>query len=106
MASSFEEVWFDDGNSLSTEAGHQAWTSLFSLVNKNLLPATPQNTAAGSPKREVLKTVEEYFVIRSNMDFSGWPFHPQERNSRLSPMNGHPVLPGGALPEEEEDLFL
>lgn len=105
MASSFVEVRFDDGNSLSTEAGHQAWTSLFSLVNKNLLPAAPQKTAVGSPKREVLKTLEEYLVIRSNMNFSGWPFHPEERNSRLSPMTGHPVLPGGAL-SEEEDLFL
>nr|GLL20299.1 hypothetical protein MIMGU_mgv1a014435mg [Ipomoea trifida]GME20676.1 hypothetical protein MIMGU_mgv1a014435mg [Ipomoea batatas] len=98
MASSLDEVCVEDGNSLFTDSGHQAWTSLFSLENKNLFPAGPQNTAAFSPRRCVLNTVDEYLAIRSNTNFSGCPFHPAERNSRLSPINGHPVFPGGRVP--------
>lgn len=70
-------------------------TYLFSLENKNLWDAAPQNTATGSAKRLVLKTWEEYFLVRSKMNFSGWPFLPVDKKWRVSPMNGRPIFPGG-----------
>lgn len=85
------------GKILLTEFGHHAVTSLFSLENKNLLQAAPQKTAAGSPRRLVLKMTEEYLAMRSKMNFSGWPFQPVERNSRDSPTKGRPIFPGGKL---------
>lgn len=69
--SSFELVCVEEGKILLTESGHQAVTSLFSLENKNLLPAAPQTTAIGSPSIDVLKTCEEYFDILSFKNFSG-----------------------------------
>ena len=72
-------------------------TCLFSLENKNLLHAAPQKITVGSPKMEVLNTLEEYSVMRSEKNFSGSPFRPADRNSRLSPITGNPAFPGGKL---------
>lgn len=88
LASSVELVWVELGKILLTDSGHHAVTSLFSLENKNLLHAAPQKTAAGCPRREVLKTSDENLVMRSKMNFSGCPFHPVDKNSRLSPIMG------------------
>ncbi|KAL4590108.1 hypothetical protein LXL04_003028 [Taraxacum kok-saghyz] len=41
--------------------------------------------------RDVRNTEGENFDIRSNMNFSGQPFHPVARNSKLSPIMGHPL---------------
>ena len=71
LASDWADVGLEEGNTLLTELGHHVVTSLFSFENKNLLLAEPQNTAAGSPSREVLKTSVWNFVIRSKMNFSG-----------------------------------
>ncbi|KAI8571225.1 hypothetical protein RHMOL_Rhmol01G0102500 [Rhododendron molle] len=71
MASSFDEVRIEVGKILSTELGHHGRTSLFSLENKNLLPAAPQNNTVGEPKRLILNTEDEYLAIRSNTNFSG-----------------------------------
>lgn len=86
--SSLELLWVELGKTLLTDSGHQAVTSLFSLENKNLLHVGPQKTAAGCPRSEVLKTSDENLVMRSKMNFSGWPFHPEDKNSRLSPIMG------------------
>ena len=73
------------------EGGDQALTSLCSFEIMNLLAAGPEKTAVGSPSMLVMKTCEEYFCIFCLMKFSGvlW------RNSRVSPIIGHPELPGG-----------
>lgn len=101
-----ELVWREVGKTLLTELGHQAVTSLFSFENKNLLPAGPQTMATGSPRIRVLKHSWEYLSIRSITNFSGWPFHPVDKNSKVSPRKGHPDLPGGRFLEERSGVCL
>ena len=69
-------------------------TYFFSLVNRNLFPEAPQNTAMFSPNIEVLKRYRKYLLILSLMNISGVLV---KANSNVSPMTGHPVLPGGNL---------
>ncbi|WVZ07289.1 hypothetical protein V8G54_020635 [Vigna mungo] len=90
-----------DGNILFTLSGHQNMTSLFSFENKNLLHAAPQAITVFCPKIEVLNTLEEYFAMRSYMNFSGFPFHHNDINSMLSPTTGNPIFPGGKLDTED-----
>lgn len=49
-------------------------------------------TTVSSPRIFVLKIRGEYFLIRLNTKFSGFP----NRNSKVSPTIGHPKLPGGS----------
>jgi hypothetical protein len=65
--------------------------SFCSLEKRNLCPPGPHKTAVSSPSILVLNTSGEYLFIRSKTNFSGFP----KRNSRVSPMMGHPKLPGG-----------
>lgn len=73
--------------------GRHATTSFCSLAKRNLFPAGPQITAVFSPSIFVLKTCGEYFFILSPTNFSGFPY----KNSMVSPIIGHPKLPGGSL---------
>nr|GMD51136.1 hypothetical protein Iba_chr11aCG19340 [Ipomoea batatas] len=77
----------------TTDCGHHVVRRVFSLVNKNLFAAAPQNTATFSPSIDVLKTSNEYFFILSDMYFSG----PDNIMSMLSPTTGQPVEPGGTF---------
>ncbi|KAK6927857.1 hypothetical protein RJ641_006448 [Dillenia turbinata] len=88
------------------ERGHQALTSLFSLENKNLFPEEPQKTTASCPSKEVLKAWDENLFILSRMNFSGHPPEQNLSNSRLSPMNGQPLFPGGRVEHFESHLSL
>lgn len=97
LDSSVALVCSEVGNILFTLSGHHVLTSLPSFENKNLLHADPQNMTIGSPKSEVLKTLEEYWVMRSKMKLSGFPFQPDDRKAKLSPITGYPILPGGRL---------
>jgi hypothetical protein len=69
--------------------------SFCSLEKRNLCPLGPQMTAVSSPRIFVLNISGEYLFIRLNTNFSGFP----NRNSRVSPMIGHPKLPGGRFRE-------
>ena len=44
--------------------------------------------------------------ILSCRNFSGRPFRPIKRRSRVSPIIGHPVLPGGRFALSLEDLVV
>nr|GLL40481.1 Os07g0543300 [Ipomoea trifida] len=76
-----------------TDWGHHVVRRVFSLENRNLFPAAPQNTAIFSPSIDVLKTSDEYFFILSDMYFSG----PDTTMSMFSPTTGQPVDPGGTF---------
>ena len=57
-----------------------------------MCPLGPQMTAVSSPRIFILNISGEYLFIYSNTNFSSFP----NRNSRVSPMIGHPKLPGGS----------
>ena len=91
-------------NAFSIDGGFQVVMSLLWFENRNLFPAGPQNTATFSPNKEVRNTIGEYFFILSFINLAGLEFLPPKANSRVSPMMGHPSLPGGSF--EQADLRL
>ena len=88
------------------EHGNHVVKCLFWLENNNLCPEAPQKTAKFSPSKEVLNTSGEYFLILSAMNFSGVPFLLAMAYSKVSPMVGHPFLPGGSLGEMGLCLYM
>ena len=78
------------------ERGHQVERFFLSL-NSDLFAEAPQNTTMFSPNSEVLKRSCEYFLILSLKKISWVPLLLAVANSNVSPMTGHPFVPGGNL---------